>query len=55
MLKRRMLKILARKKNWFKQRTRPRMNCEWIGKKHLEKNPTKKIEKTMKIKLKLRM
>ena len=26
---------------WLKQKTRPRMNYEWIGKNHLEKNPIK--------------
>ena len=36
-----------------KQKTRPRMDYEWIGKNHLEKNPIQKIEKTVKIKLKL--
>ena len=36
-----------------KQKTRPRTDYEWIGKTNQKKNPIQKIEKTVKIKVKL--
>ena len=36
-----------------KQKTRPRTDYEWIGKTIWKKNPIQKIEKTVKIKVKL--
>ena len=38
---------------WFSQKTRPTMNYEWIGKTIWKKNPIKKFEKPVKIKVKL--
>ena len=37
----------------FKQKARRRMNYEWIGKNHFEKNPIQKIEKKVKIRVKI--
>ena len=37
---------------WFKHKTRPRMNYEWIGK-TIEKKTIQTIDKTVKIKVKL--
>ena len=40
-------------KIWFKQKTKPRMNYQYIGKTLWKKNPIQKIEKTAKTRVKL--